>query len=66
MRNKMDDYIISDKRQQVLIMAVVCLGAFMDNVLILLISGGSKDTQEKDIKKAKEYWQEIKKERIEK
>jgi putative addiction module killer protein len=30
----------------------------IDNVIILLLCGGNKSSQNKDIKKAKEYWQE--------
>ena len=33
--------------------------AELDNEIILLLLGGSKNTQEKDIKKAKEYWQKF-------
>lgn len=30
-----------------------------ENTIVLLLSGGSKRTQEKDIKKAKQYWAEF-------
>lgn len=30
------------------------------NTIVLLLSGGDKDTQQKDITKAREYWQEYK------
>jgi len=32
----------------------------VDNVIILLLCGGDKSTQAKDIKKAKEYWTDYK------
>lgn len=32
----------------------------VDRIVVLLICGGDKDTQRKDIKKAKEYWAEFK------
>ncbi|MFH1565526.1 MAG: type II toxin-antitoxin system RelE/ParE family toxin [bacterium] len=32
----------------------------IDNKIILLLCGGDKSSQTKDIKKAKEYWQEYK------
>jgi putative addiction module killer protein len=35
--------------------------ALLDDIVVILINGGNKDSQKKDIKKAKEYWQEIKK-----
>jgi putative addiction module killer protein len=34
--------------------------AEIDNIVILLLCGGNKSTQSKDIVLAKEYWQEIK------
>ena len=33
------------------------------DVVVLLLSGGDKSTQAKDIKQAKEYWNEYKKNR---
>ena len=35
--------------------------AFMNDVIIILINGGTKNSQQKDINKAKEYLEEIKK-----
>lgn len=31
-----------------------------DNIIVILLIGGNKDSQEKDIKIAREYWQEHK------
>lgn len=36
----------------------------VDNVIILLLCGGDKSSQGKDIKKAKKYWQDFKKSQI--
>lgn len=32
----------------------------MEDVIVILLCGGSKKTQNQDIKKAREYWQELK------
>jgi putative addiction module killer protein len=40
------------------------LGKAADNVVILLC-GGDKDSQDKDIEKAKEYWQAYQEEQYE-
>jgi len=32
----------------------------LDGVIVILLCGGSKRTQNRDIDKAREYWQELK------